>query len=217
MQQPFMQSLSVLQNKALEVGLFALVLGFLAGIFEEPGRYLVFKYFFKKRKLELKKQNALLFGLGWGGVESALVGAVLFLTMFSYVFAAPLTEKQFADINAAYGGKLTPGDIEAINKQNETLMKLQPLDLFPSFAERAMTLSLHVWWTMLVFASVAFGRKSLLFLAIALHTAVDAIAVFLGVMGAGTLVIEGVVFAFAIAGLLHLRVLWLQLKAKPAA
>ncbi len=51
-------------------------LGLLAGLFEEIGRFLAFKFFYPKQKIELNKKNALLFGLGWGGIEAIIIGCL---------------------------------------------------------------------------------------------------------------------------------------------
>ena len=109
-------------------------LGLLAGIFEEPGRWLVFKKYFKKKKIKLSKENALVFGLGWAGIESVFVAVLLILTMFSYSAAVPLTDQDLQDLNQAYGGILTQEQLNSVQEQNEALLNLTPLDLVPGFA-----------------------------------------------------------------------------------
>lgn len=182
----------------------AIFLGLLAGLFEEPGRFLVFKYFFKRMKIELRKENALIFGLGWGGIESILIGVIVLLTMFSYIAATSLTEQDLQDLNASAGGVLTAGQLEAIEANNEALINLTPIDLVPSLLERIMALTLHVAWTLMVFSAIVSGRKRLLGLAILWHAAVDFFAVFFGI-AYGVLVAEAIIFVFAVVALFYIR------------
>jgi len=190
-------------DKTVIIAVIAVFLGLLAGIFEEPGRFLVFKYFFKRRKIELNKRNALMFGLGWGGIESMFIGIIMFLTMFSYMTAAPLTNEQINDINAGIGGSLTAEQTELMKAQTEALINLTPVGVLPSLFERLMTIVLHVAWTLMVLSSIILGRKSLLLLAIIWHAIVDAAVVFLG-QTSGILIAEIALFVFAAIALFYI-------------
>lgn len=182
-------------------------LGILAGLFEEVGRFLVFKYFFKRKNIELNKKNALMLGAGWGGIEAIAVGLIVLLTMFSYMSAVPLTEQGIADLNVSVGGVLSAGDAEAIKEQNEALLNLAPWEPFLGLAERLMTVTLHIAWTLMVLAAVVTGRKKMLLLAILMHAAVDALAVFMA-LSYDVLVAEAMVLAFAIIALLYIKKEW---------
>lgn len=76
--------------------LFALILGFSAGIFEELARYLLMKFFMKKKDWT----SGFIFGLGHGGVE-----AVLFLGL------GALTAL-FSPVSFIYGGEYFLGGAE---------------------------------------------------------------------------------------------------------
>jgi len=159
--------------------ILAIYLGLLAGLFEELGRFFVFKRFFRRKKIKLNKENALMFGLGWGGLESIFIAMIMFLTMFSYTVATSLTEQDLLDLKEQYGDILTQEQLDAIKAQSEAFVNLTPLDLLPSLFERIMALVLQIAFTLLVFTSVLNSRKLLLYLAIAWHAAVDFTAVIL--------------------------------------
>lgn len=186
-------------DPALALAAFAIVLGLLAGFFEEVGRYLVFAYYFRRRRIELSKENGLLFGIGWGGIESIVIGVLVALTLVSYMAAAPLTDQQIQAINQSTGGTLTEEQIEELRAQMDALINLTPYDVLPGLAERMMTITLHVAFTLMVLSAVVYHRQILLALAIIWHTAVDALAVYLA-QTAGILVTELAILAMALLG-----------------
>ncbi|MDD5163173.1 MAG: YhfC family glutamic-type intramembrane protease [Candidatus ainarchaeum sp.] len=207
-QTPFSQWVqSIAPDKIFLLAGISIFLGLMAGLFEEVGRFLVFKYFFKRQKIDLKKENAFLFGAGWGGIESIAVGIILLLTMFSYMVAAPLTGQNIADINAAYGGQLTQEQVDAITKQNEALINLSPFDTFVGMFERLMTFAIQIAFTLMVFASVVTSKKKWLIIAIIFHTVLDALAVFTGQLY-GVLIAEVIVFICAVIALLYIKKEW---------
>jgi uncharacterized membrane protein YhfC len=207
-QTPLVQYLdSALPTKEAAIAVFAIIIGLLAGLFEEIGRFLIFRYFFRRKSFGLKKENAFVFGAGWGGIESALVGVVMFLTMFSYMAAAPLTAQQMQDINASIGGTLTAEQAELVEMQNQALIDMTPLDVVPSLIERLMTFPLQVAFTLMVFSAVVLNRKGLLALAILWHAALDAVAVFLG-QTVGVAAAEGAVFVFALVAMFYIWKQW---------
>ena len=165
-------------GQTMVILIIAIYLGLLAGLFEELGRFYVFKRFFKRKKIKLNKENALMFGLGWGGLESIFVAMIMFLTMFSYTVATSLTEQDLLDLNEQYGGILTQEQLDEINTQNEAFVNITPLELLPSLFERIMALALQIAFTLLVFTSVLSSKRLLLYLAILFHALVDFLAVF---------------------------------------
>jgi uncharacterized membrane protein YhfC len=185
-------------NGTLAIGLFALVLGLLAGLFEEVGRYLVFRHLFPGRRIGLFGENGLLFGAGWGGIESILVALLVISSMVSYI----LLSTDAGILN------LTPGSPEAL--QVQALLALTPLDILPGLAERIMTITLHIAWTIMVLTAVVSSRPAYLALAIFMHTLVDFAAVYLG-MVSGVIAAEVAIFAFAVAGVVYLRWQWPRL------
>ncbi len=209
--QPGLASLLVVSfGELTAIIALGIYLGLLAGVFEEPGRYIVFKRAFPRFRLKLDKKSALMFGIGWGGIESLLVGIVLLLTMFSYVSAVPLTEQDLQDMNSQYyGGILTEEQLGMMAQQNQALLGLTPLDILPSLAERLMAIMFHIGLTMMVFSSVVSGRKMLLWLAVGIHALLDFLVVaslpFYGVWAT-----EGVLAVFALGAYMYSRKVWLR-------
>lgn len=207
-QQPIYSALKgVFPEGTLALGIFSLVLGFLAGIFEEPARYIVFRWIFPRLRIPLTKDRGLLFGAGWGGVESIIVAILLVLTMVSYIYAPMVNEEELQAANQSIGGTLTQEQIQQILAQNDALLQITPVDLLPGLAERLMTIIHHLAWTIMVLASVAFGRYLLLLLAILWHIVIDAIAVYLA-QTSGVIPAEVVIFISTLLAIIYLYWQW---------
>ncbi|MFN8426958.1 MAG: YhfC family glutamic-type intramembrane protease [Anaerolineales bacterium] len=69
-----------LQNSSLLVT--AIILGLLAGIFEETARYILFKFILKKSR---SWKEGVLVGLGHGGTEAILIGISVALTLVNMI------------------------------------------------------------------------------------------------------------------------------------
>ncbi|WP_292364464.1 MULTISPECIES: YhfC family intramembrane metalloprotease [unclassified Methanoculleus] len=175
------------------VAVLAVYLGLMAGLFEEIGRYLVYRYLFPRREIPLSRENGLQFGVGWGGVESMIVALLVLTSMVSYI------------VITGEGSMLFLPDDPAVQAEIEALRALTPLDILPGLAERMMTIVLHIAWSLMVLAAIVYAKKALLALAIIWHAAVDAAAVYLA-QTQGILVTEAAVFVFAVIGVAY--ILW---------
>jgi uncharacterized membrane protein YhfC len=185
------------------VAVLAVYLGLLAGLFEEIGRYLVYRYIFRRQEIPLTRENGLQFGAGWGGVESMIVALLVLTSMLSYIAVT------------SDGSMLFLPDDPAIQAQVEALRALTALEILPGLAERMMTIVLHIAWSLMVLAAVVYGRKALLALAIIWHAAVDAAAVYLA-QTQGILVTEAAVFVFAVIALAYLFGEWRRMGVRAA-
>ncbi|MCM2465470.1 YhfC family intramembrane metalloprotease [Methanoculleus oceani] len=177
------------------VAVIAVYLGLLAGLFEEIGRYLVYRYYFLRRDIALTRENGLQFGAGWGGVESIFVALLVLTSMVSYI------------VITSDGSMFPLPDDPAVQGQIEAVRALAPLDILPGLAERMMVIPLHIAWSLMVLAAVVYGRKTLLALAILWHAAVDAAAVYL-VQMYGLFVTEAAVFVFSVIGVAYIFWEW---------
>jgi len=182
----------------------AIYLGLMAGLFEEIGRYLVYRYIFRRQNLSLSRENGLLFGTGWGGVESMIVALLVLSSMVSYILLT------------GDGGAIPLPDDPLVQAEVEALRALTPLDILPGLAERMMTITLHIAWSLMVLAAVVYGKKMLLVLAILWHAAVDAAAVYL-VQTQGVLVTEGVIFLFAVLAIAYIFWEWRRMGVRAAS
>ncbi|MDN7026144.1 YhfC family intramembrane metalloprotease [Methanoculleus sp. FWC-SCC1] len=191
----FLQDL--LQTETLALAGLALYLGLMAGLFEEVGRWLVFRYFFPRRSIPLRREQGLMFGAGWGGIESIFVALLVLSAMVSYIV---LTS----------GNMVFLPDDPVVTQQAGALLALTPLDILPGLLERIMTITLHIAWSLLVLASVVYARPLLLALAVLWHTVVDFVAVYLG-STVGILVTEASLFVFFVIGLIYILWEWRRL------
>ncbi len=182
----------------------AVYLGLMAGLFEEVGRYLVYRYIFRRQGIALSRENGLLFGTGWGGVESMIVALIVLSGMVSYI------------VLTGDGGAIPLPDDPAVQAEIEAVRALTPLDILPGLAERMMTITLHIAWSLMVLAAIVYGQKVLLALAILWHAAVDAAAVYL-VQTQGIWVTEAMVFVFAVIGLVYIFWEWRRMGTRAAS
>ncbi len=138
----------------------------MAGVFEECGRHIVLKYILKKNRT---RENAVLYGIGHGGIE---VLAVLLPTMITYLAVAVLFSR--GD---------TENTLRTLNITEETaaaaLPSVQAAAAFDygmmamNVIERLFALLLHTGLTVIVFYGVVNARKVYLPMAILLHMLMD--------------------------------------------
>jgi uncharacterized membrane protein YhfC len=172
----------------------AVLLGLLAGLFEEIGRYLSFRYLIKNARTW---KDALTFGAGWGGVESFAVGILVILSLINVIV---LSSMDVEDLNAT--GQLNQEQLEQIEQAKEQITALKWYDPFFSAMERIFTIVLHLALTLIVLQCFIQNRKIFLLMAILFHSLVDAIAVAMLGFGYSVPVIEGMVFLAALISLL---------------
>jgi len=181
-----------------------------AGLFEEVGRYLGYRFLWRKEGKSWER--GVMYGVGHGGLESmllvgglAIMGLVNAIALSSMdVSQLPVTGEQLAQIQAA-------------KAQIEALPWWLPL---VGGIERVFAMSVQVSLSVLVLQ--CFLQKSLkwLWIAIGYHTLVDWVAPllnhFIGTgkgMGPGVLWVEAVVAIFALFSLF----LILRLRGQPAS
>jgi uncharacterized membrane protein YhfC len=141
----------------------------MAGVFEECGRHIVLKYIMKKHRT---RENAVLYGIGHGGIE---ILAVVLPLIITYLAAAVL---------------FSQGDVEtALNSPNITeetasaaLPHVQAAAAFDyptmglNVIERLFAMLLHIGLTVIVYHGVISARKGCLPAAILLHMLMDTFA-----------------------------------------
>ena len=146
--------------------LLSLVGALLAGLFEEIGRYIIFKTILKNRT---NKETAISHGIGHGGFEAIfiLLSAGIQLLVFAIMIENG-TFNQLIDSIAASGGN--PSDLSVIPEQLQAMTLSNTL---VTCLERCMAMLLHVGLSIIVFTSVRKKKIILLILAILLHTLID--------------------------------------------
>ena len=140
------------------IWLYGLYGGLAAGIFEETGRLLAFRFVLHRRK---ERITALAYGIGHGGCEAFLVAG---LTMLNNLI-----------IGLAYTHSGTvPPEAAAVA---EVLIATPAGTFLWSGFERLTAMGLHMALSVLVFACVRANRRWLYPAAILIHAAVDFAAV----------------------------------------
>jgi uncharacterized membrane protein YhfC len=140
---------------------FLLLSSFTAGLFEETGRWLGYKYLLRR---ERSRRIAVMFGLGHGALEAILLAGIpLAGLLVSWVMAAR--------------GLIPPGPaLDAIGAQAAAI---GPWKVQLAALERASAMAIHVGLALIVLQVWLRGSVRWLFLAIALHFAVNSIAAIL--------------------------------------
>ncbi|MGQ9547452.1 MAG: YhfC family intramembrane metalloprotease [Roseiflexus sp.] len=190
---PYLQT-----SRALMAG-WLVALALTAGLAEEIGRYIGYRWLFRSEKTWLR---AVMYGLGHGGFESivlvgglTLLGLINLLALSSIDLATlPLTDEQ-----------------RELAQQQLAAVAAQP-DWLPLVGawERLWTLPFHVALSVMVLQIFRRGQMWWLWLAIAVHTLVNLIAVgiapILALQGTAAILIPEVFIM--LAGMAGLWVIW---------
>jgi uncharacterized membrane protein YhfC len=177
----FLQSVPLIVN--------AIILGLLAGIFEETARYILFKLILKNTR---SWKEGILVGLGHGGTEAILLGilaAVGFVTMIGY-----------RNIDLSTVPSIPADQLELARQQVEAYWSTTWYIALMGFVERVFAVCLHVSLSVMVMYAIVYGKPIWFWLALLWHAFVDAVAVYV-VQEVGILAVEGLVAVFALISL----------------
>ncbi len=172
------------------IWLYALYGGLAAGLFEETGRYLAMKLCMKKT---LSKQNAILYGVGHGGIEAILlVGMNCISNLLLSV-----------SINSGQLGMLLPMAGLDQNVTQQLMTQLEVLSITPAWqfymagVERVSAIIFHISASYLVYLAVKKKKISWYLLAVLAHFLLDAITVVTAAY-LPILAVEGILLAFCV-------------------
>ena len=178
----------------------AILLGLLAGIFEETARLILFKFSLKNVKTWAE---GVLVGVGHGGVEAVLLGGLGLVTVVSMILM------RNGDLSA-FG---IPADQIELAKQQIAEFWSAPVYMaFLGLIERAFAICLHLSLSVMVLYSVVYRKPAWFWIALLWHAFVDALAVYLLPI-VGPVGVEGVVAicaAISLAILFRMRPLFVQ-------
>ena len=177
----FLQSLPLLVN--------AVLLGLLAGIFEDTARYILFKFLLRSAR---SWKAGILVGLGHGGMEAILLGisvAATFAFMLSY-----------RNVDLSTIPSIPVDQLELAKQQVATYWSTPWYMALMGFVERIFAICLHVSLSVMVLYAVVDRKPIWFWLALLWHAFVDAVAVYVG-QEVGILAVEGIVAVFAILSL----------------
>ena len=181
----------------------AILLGLLAGIFEETARWILFKSSMKNVKTWAE---GVLVGVGHGGVEAVLLG-LLALTSIASMIAMRNADLAKLGIPAA--------QIELTKQQLAAFWSTPVYMAFLGLIERVSAVSLHLSLSVMVLYSVAYKKPVWFWIALLWHALVDGLTVYL-LPSVGALGVEGVVGVCAIVSLVilfRMKLLFVQPQA----
>ena len=181
------------------------ILTITAGLFEEVGRYIGYRWFMRREEKTWSK--AVMYGIGHGGLESmVLVGGGILLTVLNVIVLS------VTNLNSL------PASQHALIVHQLATINAQPWWLSLAGAwERFWTLFIHIALSVVVLQ--VFRRSSIvwLWLAVLAHAVVDFTTVIIpqliGASVSSTLLTEGLV---AIFGILSVIVIWRLRESIPA-
>ena len=136
----------------------------LAGVFEEVGRYLAFRFLLKRYT---NRWDAVTYGIGHGGIEAILV---LGLTAINNIAIAQLVNS--GSIETITNG-LTGVQLDQVQAQIAAVASFGAANLLLGLAERAIAMTLHISLSVVVFRAVRQRKAGYLGLAVVLHALFD--------------------------------------------
>ena len=173
--------------------IFSIFLGLTAGIFEEIGRFIGFKFILKDR---LNFGNGLAFGAGHGGIEAILLVGVTYINnlIYSNFINSGKLEEVFA-------GKIPQQTIDMIRNM---LINTPAYNFLLAGIERIFAITIQIALSLLVLQSVRDKRWSYLIIAILIHMLIDTPIAFMSMKGVNVFILEGVTMIFAIIALIYI-------------
>ena len=190
--------------------LYGLIGGFMAGLFEETGRFIAFKTVLKKNKDD--NRTAISYGAGHGGFEAFII-----------LISAAATNLVFsAMINTGNTALLTAGrdaaSVAAMEQMFQTLKTSNPAVFLLPIVERIPAIAIHISMSVLVWFAAKDKKLTYLYpAAILIHLLIDAVAAYVTLLKVNTVFIEFIVYAFAALSVLLAVFIWKKQTAKNQA
>jgi uncharacterized membrane protein YhfC len=151
---------------------YAVVGALLAGVFEETGRFLAFKFLLKKRT---KRETAISYGIGHGGFEAIFLLVFTGIQYLTYI--SLINSGQFSTIVDQVCAS-SPNQVAAMEAIPATLAATTISSIGFTVMERVSAMLGHVAFSILVFDAVRTPKKGWMFpVAIFLHAFIDFFAV----------------------------------------
>jgi uncharacterized membrane protein YhfC len=170
--------------------IFAIYGGLAAGIFEETGRLIAFKFFLKKHR---QWKDGFGYGIGHGGIEAMLLAG--FAAINNLVYSLAINKGNF---DSLIGSKLPPDTAEQL--KNSLINSHWTLFLI-SGIERCFAIAIQIGLSILVIYAVKNRKYIYYLLAILIHGLIDFPAVLVKKGVWNLWVVEGIAFVACIIGI----------------
>lgn len=146
------------------IWLYGLYGGVAAGLFEEAGRYITMRFFMKRR---LSLPNALMYGVGHGGIEAILIVG---LTSVNNLVTAFMINNGGIEVTLNLMDEATRA---ATLEQLSALWTLPAYQFFLGGVERILAIALQIALSVIVYHAAKQAKPAYLVLAFAIHAFVD--------------------------------------------
>ncbi|MBE0669197.1 MAG: YhfC family intramembrane metalloprotease [Anaerolineales bacterium] len=175
--------------QSLNIVISAIVLGLLAGLFEETARYILYKFILKKTRTW---DEGVYVGIGHGGVEAILLGAITLLTFVNML--------AYRNMDLSTVPSIPAEQVELATQQVKEYWSTPAHMAILGLVERIFAMTLHVALSVMVLYGLVTKNQVWFWLAVLWHTIVDALAVYL-VQKIDMLALEGIVGICAVISL----------------
>lgn len=169
----------------------AVLLGLLAGLFEETARWILFKLILKRAR---SWQEGVMVGVGHGGIEAVLLGASAALAFFTML--------AYRSIDLSTVPTIPPEQLELARQQVAAYWATPAWLPLIGPLERAFAICLHLALSVMVLYALAARRPAWFWLAVLWHAVVDGTAVYVGQK-------YGAIPAEVVVGLMAIGSLWI--------
>jgi len=161
--------------------LYGLYGGLAAALFEETGRLVAMKFFMKD---SLNRQNALMYGIGHGGIEAILLVG---MTYVSNLLSAFMINSGALQASV----ELVDAELQQTTfEQIKVLWELPSWQFYMAGIERLAALILQIALSVLVYKAVSAKSRTYWFIAFGIHFAVDFLTVVITGLGAPVWIVE---------------------------
>lgn len=145
--------------------LYAVYGGLAAGLFEETGRFLAMKFLMKNN---LSRENAILYGIGHGGIEAILIVGLTYVN--NLVYSALINSGALSSLLSSYDASTRL----SLQQQLGVLGATPAFRFYLAGVERIGAIVLHIALSYLVYLAVKKRRISLYILSVFLHAFLNA-------------------------------------------
>lgn len=149
------------------IWLNSLFLSLTAGIFEEMGRFLSFKFLLKNK---LQWKNGIAFGIGHGGIEAIMLTGLTYLN--NLIFSLMINSGAFEQISGTMSPEMSNYIISGLTGTNSFMFLVAGM-------ERVFAIIAHIAFSMIVLYGVKYRKNIYVVFAILAHTLLNAPSVIL--------------------------------------
>ena len=142
----------------------------MAGVFEECGRYIILKYIMKKNRT---RENAVLYGIGHGGIEilAVVLPSMITYLVFAVLFFSGDTGNALSTLRVTEG--TADGALASALASVQAAAAFDYAMMAMSVIERLLAMFAHIGLTVIVFYGVCSEKKACLLMAVVLHMLMD--------------------------------------------